>query len=160
YNRAKGVHEHFIDLRKILSNFKSQGASPDEITSLKKIAFQLIIDGITTRELRKIKDILAYQNSKEELFAAIEHAKVEAPGKKIQRRIEADQNDEFTPSRTIFNNCIDMQRALSEAEQPEKLIRRALTNLESIQPGHKGLRDPNVKSMLTRIEEILDKLKN
>jgi len=159
YNRAKGVHEHFIDLRKILSNFKSQGASPDETISLKKIAFQLIIDGITTRELRKIKDILVYQNSKEELFAAIEYAKVEAPGKKIQRRIEADQNDEFTPSRTIFNNCIDMQRALSEAEQPEKLIRRALTNLESIQPGHKGLKDPNVKSMLTRIEEILNKLK-
>lgn len=159
FNRAKGVHEHFIDLRKILANFKSQGASPDEIITVKKIAFQLIIDGVTTRELRKVKDILAYQNSKNEFWTAFEHSKAEPAGKKIQRKIEAEQNDEFTPARTIFNNCLDMQRALSEAEQPEKLIRRALTNLESIQIGHKSLKDSNVKLMLAKIEEILARLK-
>jgi len=46
FNRAKGIHEHFIDLRNVLNNFRKIGANPDEIVSAKRIGFQLIHDGV------------------------------------------------------------------------------------------------------------------
>lgn len=159
FNRAKGVHEHFIDLRNILNSFRRQGASPDEIVGAKRIGFQLIFDGVPQRELRKIKDILVNERIKKEFWKAIEYSKPGDYDKKIQQKLEADKNEEFTPSRTIFNNCLDSAKALSEAQQPEKLLRRALTNLESIEPNPKSLQKPEIKSLISEIETIIKKLK-
>jgi hypothetical protein len=159
FNKAKGVHEHFIVLRKILSTFRAQGASPDEIVSAKRIAFQLIFDGVAQMDLRKIKDILVNEKTKKEFWQAIEYSKPEDYNKKIQQKLQAEQNDEYTSSRTIFNNCLDSVKALSEAQQPEKLLRRALTNLESIDPDPKSLKTPEIVSLLSEIDKILKKIK-
>ena len=112
--RAKGVHEHFIDLRNVLNSFRKQGANPDEIVSAKRIGFQLIHDGVPQRELRKIKEILANERTKKEFWKAIEYSKHDKSNKKREEKIKAEQNDEFTPARTIFNNCLDSTKALSE----------------------------------------------
>ena len=159
FNRAKGVHEHFIDLSNVLNSFRKQGASPDEIVAAKRIGFQLIFDGVPQRELRRIKDILLNEKSKQVFWKAIDYSKPEEYTKKIQRKIKADQDDTFTPARTIFNNCLDSAKALSEAQEPEKLLRRALTNLESIDADPKSLKDPHVKSLILEIDEIIKKLK-
>lgn len=159
FNRAKGVHEHFIDLRNVLNSFRRLGASPDEIVAAKRIGFQLIFDGVPQRELRKIKNILANEKIKKEFWKAMEYSKPGDYNKKLAQKLKADQNDSFTPARTVFNNCMDSEKALSESGQPEKLLRRALTNLENIELDPKTLQNPEVKSLISQIEQIIKKLK-
>ena len=159
FNRAKGVHEHFNDLRNVLNSFRKQGASPDEIVAAKRIGFQLIFDGVTQREVRKIKDVISNDKVKKEFWKAMEYSKPGDYTKKVDLKLNADKNDMFTPARTVFNNCLDTAKALSESHQPEKLLRRALTNLENIELDPKTLENPEVKSLLSQIEQIIKKLK-
>lgn len=159
FNRVKGVHEHFIDLRNILAAFRKQGAIPEEVVNAKHIGFQLIHDGVTQREIRKIRDILATEKTKEEFWSAIDYSKPEEASKKRETKIQAELKDEFTPARTIFNNCLDSAKALSESQQPEKLLRRALTNIESIDVNPKTLKNPEVIELLEYIEKSIKKLK-
>jgi hypothetical protein len=160
FNRAKGIHEHFIDLRNVLNAFRKLGAGPDEVVSVKRIGFQLIHDGVPQREIRKIKDILVNEKSKKEFWEAIEYSKPEEANKKREQKIHAELNDEFTPARTVFNNCLDSTKALSEAQQPEKLLRRALTNLESIDISSKLMKNPEIASLISDIETAIKKLKS
>lgn len=160
FNRAKRIHEHFIDLQNILKGFKKFGAVPDEIVNVKRIGFQLIHDGVPQREIRKIKEILANEKSKREFLKAIEYSKSEESNKKKERKIRAELIDGFTEPRTIFNNCLDSIKALSESQQPEKLLKRALTNLESIDFDSNLLRDPEITALISDIELIIKKIKN
>jgi len=160
FNRAKGVHEHFIDLRNIILGFKKQGALPDEIVVAKHIGFQLIHDGVAQRDMRKIKQILAYEKVKNKFWDAIEYSKPGNLEEKLKKKIDAEQNDEYTPARTIFNNCLDSLRAISEAQQPEKLLNRALTNLENINVEKKSLAKPEIQSLIKEIEKVIDRLKS
>ena len=89
----------------------------------------------------------------------MEYSKPEEKGKKLSKKIKAHQNDAFTETRTIFNNCLDSTKALSEAQQPEKLLKRALTNLENIDNDSKLLQNPDIQSLLSEIEQIISKLK-
>ena len=159
FNKAKGIHEHFIDLRNVLNNFRKIGANPDEIVSAKRIGFQLIHDGVPQREIRKIKEILANEKSKKEFWHAIEYSKPEEANQKREKRIRAELNDECTASRTIFNKCLDSTKALSESQQPEKLLRRAITNLESIDYDSSLLQNSEIQSLVSDIESIIEKLK-
>ena len=160
FNKAKGVHEHFIDLRNIINKEKQQGASPDDIVSIKKIAFQLIFDGVPQRELRKIKDILTNAKIKENFWDAEDHSKPEEAGKKAARKQKANEDDAFTAARTIFNNCLDSVKAESEAQQPVKLLKRALTNLEAIAEDEPSLKDSESTSLIGYIDEVVRRLKN
>ncbi len=160
FNRAKGIHEHFIDLQNVINAFKKLGATPIELVNAKRIGFQLIHDGVPQREIRKLKDILSNEKTKNGLWQAVEYSKPETVGKKREEKIKADLLDEFTPARTIFNNCIDETKALSEALQPEKLLRRALTNLESIELNPKTLGSLEVKTLIKQIEKAIEKIKS
>ena len=159
FNKAKGVHEHFIDLRNIINRTKKQGASPSEILKIKKIAFQLIFDGVPQRELRKIKDILANAKIKENFWDAEAHSQPEEAGKKAAKKQKAIEDDAFTAARTIFNNCLDSAKAASEAQQPVKLLKRALTNLESIDVAAPTLIDSESINLIGYIDEVVKKLK-
>ena len=159
FNKAKGVHEHFIDLRNIINRAKKEGASPDDVLSLKKIAFQLIFDGVPQRELRKIKDILVNKKIKDNFWAALEYSKPEQAGTKAANKQKAENNDEFTAARTIFINCLDSVKAASEAQQPFKLLSRALTNLENIDESEPTLKNSDSIRLIGYIDEIVRKLK-
>ena len=159
FSRVKKLTDHFIVLRDAISVFKNRGGTPDEIVAAKHIGFQLIHDGVDRMGLRKIKDILASDKIKAEFWTAMEHSKSEPAAKKLTRKMEAMQNDEFTPARTIFNNCLDSTKALSESQQPEKLLRRALTNLDNIPNDPNMLQKPDIQSLLSEIEKIISKLK-
>ena len=160
FNKAKGVHEHFIDLRNIINREKKQGASPGDILKIKKIAFQLIFDGVPQRELRKIKDILTNAKIKENFWDAEDHSKPEEAGKKAAKKQKATEDDAFTAARTIFNNCLDSVKAASEAQQPVKLLKRALTNLEAIAEDEPSLKDSESVSLIGYIDEVVRRLKN
>lgn len=160
FNRAKGVHEHFIDLKKIIDDFEKKNIPIAEVVDIKNIAFQLIHDGISERDLRKIKDVVANDKSKKEFLEAKEHSKREEIGEKKKRKIDAERNDEFTPARVIFNNCLDSIKALSEATQPAKLLRRALTNLSSIDKENSDLTQPEIIDLMDNIETTLNHLRS
>ena len=159
FNKAKGIHEHFTDLRNILNNLRKIDTNPNEIVNVKNIGFQLIHDGVTQREIRKLKEILISEKLKPEIWEAIEYSKPEQANEKMKKRIKAEELDEFTPARIIFNNCLDSLKALSESEQPEKLLRRALTNLQNIDFDSPLLIKPEIRSLISNIEILVGKLK-
>lgn len=159
FNKAKGIHEHFIDLRKILEEFNSKVSPSKEILGQAQfIGFQLIHDGVPAREFRKLKDILLNDVTRKELWDASEFSIPEPSSVKYDKKIKADQQDEFTEARTIFNNCLDSVKALSEATQPEKLLRRALKNLESIDAEYCNFDDPGTKQLIKQIQKTLNDL--
>lgn len=160
FNRAKGIHEHFIDLQNVLKSFKKLDPTPEELMNAKRIGFQLIHDGVPQREIRKIKDILETEKTRKELWDASEYSKPEIAGKKREKKIQAELKDEFTPARTVFNNCIDSVKALSESQQPEKLLRRALTNIESIEVNSEIFGNSEVNNLINQIERAISNLKN
>ena len=40
FNKAKRIHEHFIDLRKILVEFEKTDSEPEDLVNAKYIGFQ------------------------------------------------------------------------------------------------------------------------
>ena len=159
FNKAKGIHEHFIYLRNILTEFGNNASPrPDEVVRAKHIGFQLIHDGVPAREFRKMKDILLRESTRQEFWSAAEHSKPEPSSVKYDKKVQAEQRDGFTEARVVFNNCLDSVKALSEAQQPEKLLQRALKNLESIDVKHCDLSDPKIKEMIYKVQTVLNDL--
>ena len=159
YKKADGIVEHFIDLNKILTAEKRSGASTDELLAYQNIGFQLIFDGVTQRELRQLKKIISEEKSKQQLFKALEHSKPEPVEKKLAKKLEADENDSFTPARTIFNEANDTVKAIKDSSQPLTNLERAFTNLDTIDERNKTVIDAEFQSLLDRIEKIVQKLK-
>jgi hypothetical protein len=72
--------------------------------------------------------------------------------------MQAEENDEFTPTRTIFNGALDSVKAISESEEPIKLINRAIKNLEIIDPKHSSLKNSESIQRLDILNSILEKI--
>ncbi|VVB90944.1 Uncharacterised protein [uncultured archaeon] len=53
---------------------------------------------------------------------------------------------------------MDIYNAHKESNKPKTLLRRALSNLESIDPKHQNLKDPEIIKLLNSIAEIITKL--
>lgn len=159
YKSAEGVNEHFIDLRAILKKAKRDGYSPDAILALTRISFQLIHDGVPQRELRKIKDILRHDKVTQKLFGAVEYSKPEPRGEKLKKLKEAEIKEQITAARTIFVDCLDEVRAADESEEPTKLLQRAVTNLENINPENAALQSEEAQNLIDRINALLAELK-
>ena len=159
FKKVEGITEHFTDFRKKLDELKKTYSNPSDITKIKRIAFQLIHDGIDVRTLRKLKDICVDEQLKEDIFRESEkYCQPEKAGEKLVKKLNAEENDEYTPIRTIFNNSLDSLKAKSEAEEPIKLINRAIKNLEIIDPKHASLRDSDSQKRLDLLYSILEKI--
>tara|TARA_Y100001936_G_C16062231_1_gene664826 strand:+ start:75 stop:1244 length:1170 start_codon:yes stop_codon:yes gene_type:complete len=159
YKKADGIVEHFYDLNNILVKEKRAGASIDEQLAYQNIGFQLISDGITQRELRSMKKIIAEEKSRMQFLKALEFSKPEPAEKKIRTKIKADQDESFTPARTIFNEANDTVKAVSDSSKPLTNLERAFTNLDTIDTKNDTVSSSEFQSLLERIEKIVDKLK-
>ena len=73
-------------------------------------------------------------------------------------KLNAEEEDEFTPTRTIFNNALDSVKAISEAGEPIKLINRAIKNLEIIDPKHRTLKSSESRERIDLLYAILKKI--
>ena len=159
FKKAERITEHFIDLRNIIEIERKNNPDPDNLTKIKKIGFQLIHDGLDQRGLRKLKDILKNSITREEMIKKSEkYCQPEKSGKKFEKKIQAEENDEFTPTRTIFNGALDSVKAISESEEPIKLINRAIKNLEIIDPKHSSLKNSEAIQRLDILNSILEKI--
>ena len=159
FKKADRIVEHFIDLSKILAAEKRNGASTDELLAYQNIGFQLIHDGLTQRELRAMKRILAEEKSKIQLIKALEHSKPEPSEKKRERKIKADEQDANTPPVTIFNEANDIAKAITDSSKPLTNLERAFTNLDTIDGRNSMVSGTEFQNLLERIEKIVNKLK-
>ena len=159
FKKADRIVEHFIDLNNILKREKRFGASISEVISYQNIGFQLIHDGVTQRELRKLKEIGSEEKSRKQLFKALEYSKPESAGKKMVKKLEAEDNDGCTPARTIFNQAVDTVNALKDTNKPLTNLERAFTNLDTIDEQNEFIKTDEFQSLLIRIETIINKLK-
>ena len=159
FKKADGIVEHFIDLNKILAAEKRSGASTDELLAFQNIGFQLIFDGVTQRDLRAMKKIIAEEKSRQQLFKAVEHSKPEPSVKKMERKMKADEEDENTPAVTVFNEARDTAKAVTDSSKPLTNLERAFTNLDTIDGRNSMVSGTEFQKLLERIEKIVDKLK-
>jgi hypothetical protein len=159
FKKADGIVEHFIDLNKILAAEKRSGASTDELLAFQNIGFQLIFDGVTQRDLRAMKKIIAEEKSRQQLFKAVEHSKPEPSVKKMERKMKADDDDENTPAVTVFNEARDTAKAVTDSSKPLTNLERAFTNLDTIDGRNSMVSGTEFQKLLERIEKIVDKLK-
>lgn len=161
FQKAKGVHEHIVYLRNILDDFKNKSdATRDMIAIATRIAFQIIHDGVQAREFRRLKNMLERDAVRSELWEALEYSKPEPSRIKMQKKRDAEQNDAYTESRTIFNNCVDSLNALKDAKNPEKLLGKALKNLKAVDTDHASLANPNIVGMIDEAIGILNSFKS
>jgi len=159
FKKAERITEHFIDLRNIIELEKKINPNPTTITKIKRIGFQLIHDGIDQRGLRKLKDILKNEKTRVDVLKESEkYCQPENAGVKLTNKLNAEEQDEFTPTRTIFNNALDSVKAISEAGEPIKLINRAIKNLEIIDPKHSSLKNLDSQERLDLLYSILNKI--
>ena len=86
FHRVKGLDTHFIEIRKNVLNAEKRGLSPAEITDIKLIGFQLIFDGTSHKDLRKIDKIVADEEIKEEFWIALDYSKAESLAKKATNK--------------------------------------------------------------------------
>tara|TARA_Y100001936_G_scaffold253283_1_gene317046 strand:+ start:4823 stop:5992 length:1170 start_codon:yes stop_codon:yes gene_type:complete len=159
FKKADRIVEHFIDLSKILATQKRSGASPDELLAYQNIGFQLIHDGVTQRELRSMKKIIAEEKSRIQLLKALEHSKPEPSEKKMERKIKADEDDANTPAVTIFNEANDTAKAVTDSSKPLTNLERAFTNLDTIDGRNSVVNGTEFQDLLKRVETIVNKLK-
>ena len=159
FNKAKRIHEHFIDLRKILTKFEDTDPPLNELVNAKHVGFQLIHDGVQAREFRKMKDILLKSTIKDELWEAIEYSHPEPSKEKMTKKLDAEENGRYTEARTVFNNCVDSLKALSDIEHPETLLRRALKNLRAIDIDNANLCRNEITSLINEVDSTMKELR-
>ena len=157
YKNVERVHEHFLDLKSILDKSKKDGYNDEEQVALQNIGFQLIHDGVAQRELRKIKKMIAHNSIRKKLLTAEKCSMPEPKGEK-RAKLEKAGEDGFTKAVSIFWQCDDELKATEESEQPIKLLNRALTNLENIDPTNSSLNDKDAIQALEKIVKIMEKL--
>ena len=97
--------------------------------------------------------------NQQQLFKALEHSKPAPIEKKLEKKVKADEDDSFTPTRTIFIEANDTVKAIKDSSQPLTNLERAFTNLDTIDERNETVTDTEFQSLLGRIEKIVQKLK-
>ena len=159
FKKADRIVEHFIDLNKIIAAEKRKGAAISELSAYQNIGFQLIHDGVTQRDLRAMKKIIGEEKSKSQLFKALEYSKPESSKKKTAVKMQAEEEDAYTPAVTIFNESNDTAKAITDSSKPLTNLERAFTNLDTIDGRNSAVSSTEFQKLLDRIEKIVDKLK-
>ena len=198
YKAAERVHEHFIDLRKIIVSETKAGTDPIQLEKITKFVFDLIRQGKSHWELRKIKEIIKTESAKENMLRAIEHntkvsekQTIEAgpevsvnpdesstPSVKSQGREEnrvepesksdvsivpasADNGDVdqgLIATETIFQESLEIAKAVQSRDEPLVLLTKALTNLKEIDVENPVLGDQKARQLIDEILTIVKQL--
>ena len=159
YIKAKDLDTHFIDLQKRIEHAEKMGLSSMDITNLKQIGFQLILEGATHKQLRPIDKIIDDVKIREEFWDALGFSKAGKEKEKMAERESARQKDGDTPVRTILADCMDSVKAKEDAGKPVTLLKRALKNLIPIDMKGRALSNPEATTLIGQIDEIVKKLK-
>lgn len=174
YEEVKGWHEHFIDLHNTILTFKKKKMSAKEIHCATLAGFALIIAKVPHMDVRKIRNLMTEKKTKENLMKSVEKI-LEEKTQSAQEENKKEQKEGKrkklikkkklrTPTKIAkefkedFEDLVDTYKAHKESDKPKTLLKRALSNLESIDPKHRNLKDIEIINLLKRIAEITTKL--
>ncbi|UZE92465.1 MAG: hypothetical protein IB616_01245 [Methanosarcinales archaeon] len=168
YEEVKGWHEHFIDLQKGISTLKNKKMGAEEIYSATIAGFELIIARVPHMDIRKIRDLMSEKKTKEGLMESVEKViedktsieeKIKKEPKKLIKKKKTKSPTKIAKEfKEDFESLKDAHRARKEADKPKTLLKRALGSLESINPKHSKLKDPEIIDILKNITVIVKKL--
>ena len=166
YKKAEGVHEHFINLQKIMNKLKDDGEfEGSQLFDIQQIAFELIRQDKPQMEIRKIKKILEINEAKTNFLRAVtklpdlSRANDEAETGINQDEDEDDENSNTSPVVAIFEDCLDIVEAKKQKDKPIVLLTKAIRNLEGIEYDE-HLKSPGVSEKLKQIEKIIMEIKS
>lgn len=160
FKKVDRMVEHFIDLHRVLKTLEKNGSSKLELDRVRDYAFQASFDGISQFDLRKLKKLMTVEKSKDKILEASQ--KYCKPGNSEEKqKIRAKARDEegFTPALTIFHECDDIVKAVSDESKPLTLITRAFTNVEQIDDRNEAINKEDFQKLLGKIDDLIKKLK-
>ncbi len=174
YEEVKRWHEHFINLQKALSVFKKEKKlDVKEIHYATLAGFELIIAKAPHMDIRLIRKFMDEKRTKEGLMESVEkvveekkeiiEVETEEP-KKTETKKTTKEKKPKSPTKIAkdfkenFENLKDTYKAQKEVNKPVTLLKRALSNLESIDPKHSNLKEPEIIKLLKNIVDITKKL--
>jgi hypothetical protein len=178
FEKAKRVHEHFINLQDIIETEKKYNTDPDLRVTIKRVVFQLIQDGIQHLELRKIKKMvrLHLDDALRELERAKDYSKPKKPtvgetglDDEVEKVIEdqpetedkeTEDEEPDSPATTHFRNAADILDAEENKDQVLQLLRKAETYLSGIDYQSDDLQKPESKEIIRKILKHSKKLED
>ena len=141
----------------------------------KRVVFQLILDGIQHLALRKIRRMVRLQlpDAITELERAKEYSKPKKPTEEepdldelveqtidLDQGTENDEDDQTSPTKTLFQNAADILDAEENKDQILQLLRKAEINLSAIDYQSADLKKPESKEIIRKILRHLKKLED
>jgi len=175
FEEAKNMHEHFIDLQEIIKTAEQTETNPDLRVTIKRVVFQLILDGIQHLSLRKIRRMVRLQliDAITELEKAKEYSKPKKPTEEEEFKQKLDELVELTvdpdkdmediqtsPTKALFQNAVDILDAEENKDQILQLLRKAEVNLSAIDYQSADLKKPESKEIVRKILRHLKKLED
>ena len=101
---------------------------------------------------------MKYEEIKEEFWKALDYSKAESLAKKAQVRKDSEDKDALTPAREIFIESVDFVKIKTEKNQPTKLLKNALKNLENIERKKSSFASPESITLIGKIVQVVKKL--
>jgi hypothetical protein len=148
YDEVTGDVEKFNSLVKnVLQPLKRQGLSATERSAVNLIAFSLIKSGskdIRHWEIRKLREVMSLPEAKAEIF-----------------KVYNAKNPAKTPIANLvdaFTTAIELVEDKKVQEKPEKLLRKALSAVKTINPRNPRVKDKSVRDLLTQLQEEIKRL--
>jgi len=173
YSKVKNKVEHFINLQNIIRECKSREFEPERIVKIKNVSFQLIKEGISHLELRKIRQII--EKNLTDAISEIEIAgselkptisKEPSTDEILEKETKAmmdefdEKEEEMTPTHTHFINATDFLDVSNNEGKEFLLLNRAEKNLRPLLD-YQGneLSTPEAISMIEKISKYSEELK-
>lgn len=183
YKTAEGLHEHFIDLRKMIVIEQEKGTDPLDLWTITKYGFEMIRNGISHWDVRNLKDILNDSKARANLIGELKENKeiayitqtkvvVSKPPFAAQKSLVEKNPDTISPisplvpetlpppakdgpAIQIFLDSREIAEASEESNKPVSLLKKALTNLKGINLSSlKANSSANGSNVKTLIEEL------
>ena len=136
YKAAEGVHEHFIDLRKIIVKEQKNGIDPIDLEKIVKFTFDMIRKGSSHWDIRKISDIIKEVAAKENLLNGIKErsdTNNRPPQPSSSSEVESDVPQD-NPSEDFSKDDDDESEQLNQQEEAAQPVDRADEEEEKANP--------------------------
>ncbi len=174
YSQVKNRVEHFINLQNIIKECKSRDYDPEKIIKIKNMSFQLIKEGISHLELRKIRQmvekdltdaILEIETAGSELKPSTATSTsademIETETEEIMDEYNKKVDEAMSPTLTHFINATDVLDVSNNEGKEMLLLNRAEKNLRPLLDYQgKELSNPEAISIIDKIVRYADELK-
>lgn len=136
YKAAERVHEHFIDLRKIIVKEQKNGMDPIDLEKIVKFTFDMIRKGSSHWDIRRISDIIREVSAKENLLNGIKERSEtnnRSPQSSVNSEVEAVVPQE-NPSEDFSQDYDDKSEQLDPQEEAVQRVDSADLEEEKANP--------------------------